>query len=58
MRFEGSQQYKVVTAHFQFYFAMSAIYAFVGLVWGYLCWKNSQDLLPLQVCLTHFSSID
>ncbi|KAL9716500.1 hypothetical protein Ac2012v2_000948 [Leucoagaricus gongylophorus] len=31
-----------------FYFAMSAIYAFVGLVWGYLCWKNSQDLLPLQ----------
>ncbi|KAF7784069.1 hypothetical protein Agabi119p4_234 [Agaricus bisporus var. burnettii] len=31
-----------------FYFAMSVIYVIFGLAWGWLCWRNSQDLLPLQ----------
>jgi hypothetical protein len=28
---------------------MSVVYTIIGVVWGLLCWKNSQDLLPLQV---------
>ncbi|KAJ3573040.1 hypothetical protein NP233_g2678 [Leucocoprinus birnbaumii] len=31
-----------------FYFVMTLIYVVVGAAWGYLCWKHSQDILPLQ----------
>lgn len=35
----------------KFYFVMSVIYVVFALVWGWVCWKHSQDLLPLQVSL-------
>ncbi|KAF9454091.1 hypothetical protein P691DRAFT_693125 [Macrolepiota fuliginosa MF-IS2] len=31
-----------------FYLAMSVVYVIFGLTWGWLCYKHSQDLLPLQ----------
>ncbi|KAF5352637.1 hypothetical protein D9756_005992 [Leucocoprinus leucothites] len=40
-----------------FYFAMTIIYALVGLAWGYLCWKNSEDLLPLQNYLSGLTGL-
>ncbi|CAL1694966.1 unnamed protein product [Somion occarium] len=31
-----------------FYFAMFIVYAVLGVAWGWLCYQNLQDLLPIQ----------
>ncbi|KAE9400586.1 hypothetical protein BT96DRAFT_819116 [Gymnopus androsaceus JB14] len=35
-----------------FYFAMFIIYGVLAMYWGWLCYKNAQDLLPLQYYLS------
>ncbi|TFK77316.1 hypothetical protein BDN72DRAFT_953770 [Pluteus cervinus] len=35
-----------------FYFAMFVVYGAAGAVWAWLCYKNAQDLLPLQYYLS------
>ena len=33
----------------QFYFAMFIVYLLIGAAWGFQCYRNLQDLLPIQV---------
>ncbi|KAL0063379.1 hypothetical protein AAF712_009688 [Marasmius tenuissimus] len=35
-----------------FYFAMFLVYGIIAAVWGWLCYKNLQDILPLQYYLS------
>ncbi|KAL4241630.1 LU7TM family protein [Abortiporus biennis] len=35
-----------------FYFAMFLVYTAIGAAWGWLCYKNIQDLLPIQYYLS------
>ncbi|OSD03235.1 hypothetical protein PYCCODRAFT_1477105 [Trametes coccinea BRFM310] len=35
-----------------FYFAMFLVYSALGIAWGWLCWQNVQDLLPIQYYLS------
>lgn len=32
-----------------FYFGLAIVYAIVGLIWGFLCWRNWQEILGIQV---------
>lgn len=41
--------YVVFTDVLQFYFAMFLVYSLLAIAWGWLCWQNVQDLLPIQV---------
>ena len=41
-----------LSKQFQFYFAMFIVYAVVAAAWGWLCFSNLQDLLPIQVYLS------
>jgi hypothetical protein len=38
-----------VTAPMKFYFSMFIVYAVIGGVWAWQCYRNLQDLLPIQV---------
>ncbi len=33
----------------QFYFSMFLVYSLLAIAWGWLCYQNLQDLLPIQV---------
>jgi hypothetical protein len=35
----------------QFYFVMFLLYAAIAGVWGWMCYQNMQDLLPIQVSI-------
>ncbi|KAI0328533.1 hypothetical protein GY45DRAFT_1347163 [Cubamyces sp. BRFM 1775] len=35
-----------------FYFAMFLVYSALAIGWGWLCWQNVQDLLPIQYYLS------
>ncbi|KAI0756841.1 lung seven transmembrane receptor-domain-containing protein [Daedaleopsis nitida] len=35
-----------------FYFAMFLVYCLLAIAWGWLCWQNVQDLLPIQYYLS------
>ncbi|KAK1220015.1 hypothetical protein PQX77_017222 [Marasmius sp. AFHP31] len=35
-----------------FYFAMFLVYGIIAAIWGWLCYKNLQDILPLQYYLS------
>lgn len=41
-----------VDVHDKFYFFMFLVYTVVAAGWGWLCYKNLHDLLPIQVSRT------
>lgn len=32
-----------------FYLALGCVYALFGAVWGFLCWRHRDEILPIQV---------
>lgn len=38
-----------LTIAMQFYFSMFLVYSALAVAWGWLCYQNVQDLLPIQV---------
>lgn len=36
----------------QFYFYMFLVYAIIGAAWGWLCYKNMNEILPIQYYLS------
>lgn len=40
----------ILTSVLQFYFSMFLVYSALAIAWGWLCYQNVQDLLPIQVC--------
>jgi hypothetical protein len=37
---------------------MFLVYTVLGGVWGWLCYKHKEDILPIQVGVTTFENVD